>query len=137
MVGNGSDSGTNAFFSIVESLKPCFEIDSAVMHHVDVVLRDSRIQHVADHVIGIHVLSTAVAVANYHDRFHSEFKNSYQQASYNAAKRMGYHSASVLIILASPFLSPNAAGRSSVRRVSMQLTIASFLSGYLSVEYLR
>lgn len=74
MVGNGSDSGTNAFFSIVESLKPCFEIDSAVMHHVDVVLRDSRIQHVADHVIGIHVLSTAVAVANYHDRFHSEFK---------------------------------------------------------------
>ena len=65
------------------------------MHHVDVVLRDSRIQHVADHVIGIHVLSTAVAVANYHDRFHSEFKNSYQQASYNAAKRMGYHSASV------------------------------------------
>lgn len=95
MVGNGSDSGTNAFFSIVESLKPCFEIDSAVMHHVDVVLRDSRIQHVADHVIGIHVLSTAVTVANYHDRFHSEFKNSYQQASYNAAKRMGYHSASV------------------------------------------
>ena len=135
MVGNSSDSGTNAFFSIVESLKPCFEIDSAVMHHVDVVLRDSRIQHVADHVIGIHVLSTAVAVANYHDRFHSEFKNSYQQASYNAAKRMGYHSASVFDYLASPFLSPNAAGRSSVRRVSMQLTIASFLSGYLSVEY--
>lgn len=89
MVGNGSDSGTNAFFSIVESLKPCFEIDSAVMHHVDVVLRDSRIQHMADHVIGIHVLSTAVAVANYHDRFNAELKNSYQQASNNAAKKDG------------------------------------------------
>ena len=95
MVSNSSDSGANAFFAIVESLKPCFEIDSAVMHHVNVILRDSRVQHMADHVIGIHVLSTAVAVANYHDRFHAEFKNSYQQASDNAAKRMGYHSASV------------------------------------------
>ena len=39
------------------------------------------------------------------------------------------------IILASPFLSPKAAGNNSVRRVSMQLSTASFLSGYLSVTY--
>lgn len=40
-----------------------------------------------------------------------------------------------LMILASPFLRPRAAGRSSVRRVSMQERTASFLSGYLSVRY--
>ena len=95
MVSNSSDSGSDAFFSVIESLKPCFEIDAAVMHHIDVVLRDPRIQHVADHVIGIHVLSTAIAVANHHDRFHAKLKNSYQQASYNTAERVGYHSASI------------------------------------------
>ncbi len=38
-----------------------------------------------------------------------------------------------LMIFASPFLSPSAAMSSSVRRVSMHDTTASFLSGYLSV----
>ncbi len=40
-----------------------------------------------------------------------------------------------LIILASPFFRPKAAKRSSVRRVSMQATIATFLSGYFVVSY--
>ena len=38
-----------------------------------------------------------------------------------------------LMIFASPFFSPSAASSSAVRRVSMQDTMASFLSGYLSV----
>ena len=38
-----------------------------------------------------------------------------------------------LMIFASPFFSPSAASSSAVRRVSMHETMASFLSGYLSV----
>ena len=40
-----------------------------------------------------------------------------------------------LMIFASPFFSPKAASKSSVRRVSMHDTMASFFSGYLSVWY--
>ena len=40
-----------------------------------------------------------------------------------------------LINFTSPFLIPNAAGRSSTRRVSMHVTMAIFLSGYLLVMY--
>ncbi len=38
-----------------------------------------------------------------------------------------------LIIFTSPLRRPRAAGSSSTRRVSMQVTMAIFLSGYLSV----
>ena len=40
-----------------------------------------------------------------------------------------------LIIFASPFFRPNAAGSSSVSRVSMHDNTANFFSGYLSVIY--
>lgn len=42
-----------------------------------------------------------------------------------------------LMILTSPLRMPRAAGRSSTRRVSMQVTMAMRLSGYLEVSYLR
>lgn len=95
-MGNGLHRVPNAFLSIAKTLEPCFEIDPAVMHHVDVILRHSGVQHMLNHAFRIHVLCAAVAMPDYHYGLDAQFENSYQQASDNASKGVGNYPSCVL-----------------------------------------
>lgn len=87
---------TYRFFGIVEAAQPGTEVDVAILHHVQVVLRHAPLTHVLQHQFAVHVLYPAVGMADNHDFLHAQLVDGHQQAAHHTSKRMHDGTAGVL-----------------------------------------
>ena len=133
MIDYSLNSFPHGLLRIPKSIKPFFEIHSTIAYHIYRFLMNATSLHVLYHLLRTHVASTTIAMRHHHHIGHPQFKDGYQQTTDDTTERMRSNPPAFFIIFTSPFLTPNAAGISSVNRVSMQDKIAIFLSGYLFV----
>ena len=55
----------------IKTGEPALEVDTAVTDHVDTLLLDASRTHLANHLLRIHVLRTAISMADHHDLLHT------------------------------------------------------------------
>ena len=87
---------THALFAIAESSEPILEIDAAIVHQFDMVARNTCIEHMRDHFFGIHMLCSAIAMANHHDVLHAQLEDRDEQGTDHTAEGVRDHAARIL-----------------------------------------
>ena len=80
---------------IAESSEPILEIDAAIVHQFDMVARNTCIEHMRDHFFGIHMLCSAIAMANHHDVLHAQLEDRDEQGTDHTAEGVRDHAARI------------------------------------------
>lgn len=88
VVSDGIDSLSDALVSIVETLKPMVEVDSAVLYEAECGIGNATRPHLLLHSGAVHMASSAMRVGDDHNILNTKFIDSHKEAAHDAAERM-------------------------------------------------